>query len=406
MYPRWIERRVREELSDTRVVLLAGPRQAGKTTLAKKVAEEHATFLTLDDRTVLSAAKDDPVGFVRGLDRATIEEIQRAPELMLAIKRSVDEDTRPGRFLLTGSANLMTVPRVADSLAGRMAVVDLLPLSVSEIRRHRSHFLEEAFRGNAPKPNDLVIGGDLVAEVVTGGYPEVRLRSTWNRRRDWCLDYVRAIVERDVRDIAQIDKVQQLPRLLRVLAHHSGQLVNYSGLGAPLGLTHVTTQKYAGLFEQLFLTRLLPPWSNNELKRLIKTPKIHFLDSGLLAALLDLSPQRLAGDRSAFGALLETFVLSEVLKISSWTGQRYSLSHYRDKEQNEVDIVIEDQDRKTVGLEVKASATVTAADFSGLRKLAESAGKRFILGLVLYDGDSVVPFGPNLFASPISALWN
>jgi predicted AAA+ superfamily ATPase len=252
----------------------------------------------------------------------------------------------------------------------------------------------------------LVIGGDLVTAVVTGGYPEVLLRSTWNRRRDWCLDYVRAIVERDVRDIAQIDKVQQLPRLLRVLAHHSGQLVNYSGLGAPLGLTHVTTQKYAGLFEQLFLTRLLPPWSNNELKRLIKTPKIHFLDSGLLAALLDLSPQRLAGDRSAFGALLETFVLSEVLKLSSWTGQRFSLSHYRDKERNEVDIVIEDQDRKTVGLEVKASATVATSDFNGLRKLAESAGKRFILGLVLYDGDSVVPFGPNLFATPISALWN
>jgi hypothetical protein len=406
MYPRWIERRVRAELSDTRVVLLAGPRQAGKTTLAKKVAEEHATFLTLDDPTVLSAAKDDPVGFVRGLDRATIDEVQRAPDLILAIKRSVDEDTRPGRFLLTGSANLLTLPLVADSLAGRMAIVDLLPLSVSEIRRHPSHFLEEAFRGHAPKPKDLVLGEALVTAVLTGGYPEVLLRSTWNRRRDWCLDYVRAIVERDVRDIAQIDKAQQLPRLLRVLAHHSGQLVNYSGLGAPLGLTHVTTQKYAGLFEQLFLTRLLPPWSNNELKRLIKTPKIHFLDSGLLAALRDLSPQRIADDRSAFGAVLETFVLSEVLKLSSWSGQRFSLSHYRDKEQNEVDIVIEDQERKIVGLEVKASATVVTADFNGLRKLAESAGKRFTLGLVLYDGDSVVPFGPNLFAAPISALWN
>jgi hypothetical protein len=406
MYPRWIEKRIRDELSDTRVVLLAGPRQAGKTTLAKKVAEERATFLTLDDPTVLSAAKGDPVGFVRGLDRATIDEIQRAPELILAIKRSVDEDPRPGRFLLTGSANLLTVPRVADSLAGRMAIVDLLPLSVSEIRRHQSHFLEEAFRGHASKPKDLVLGEDLVTAVLTGGYPEVLLRSAWNRRRDWCLDYVRAIAERDVRDIAEIDKAQQLPRLLRVLAHHSGQLVNYSGLGGPLGLNHVTTQKYAGLFEQLFLTRLLPPWSNNELKRLIKTPKIHFLDSGLLAALRDLSPQRLAEDRGAFGALLETFVLSEVLKLSSWTGQRFAFSHFRDKEQSEVDIVIEDQDRKTVGLEVKAGATVATSDFDGLRKLAEGAGKRFALGLVLYDGDAVVPFGPSLFAAPISSLWS
>jgi hypothetical protein len=406
MYPRWIEKRIRDELSDTRVVLLAGPRQAGKTTLAKKVAEQGAMFLTLDDSTVLSAAKIDPVGFIRGLDRATIDEIQRAPELILAIKRSVDEDPRPGRFLLTGSANLMTVPTVADSLAGRMAIVDLLPLSVSEIRRQASHFLTEIFRGIVPKPSNPIVGEDLITTVLTGGYPEVLLRSAWNRRRDWCLDYVRAIVERDVRDIAQIDKAQQLPRLLRVLAHHSGQLVNYSGLGAPLGLTHVTTQKYAGIFEQLFLTYLLPPWSSNELKRLIKTPKLHFLDSGLLAALRDLSPPRLAADRSAFGALLETFVLSEVLKLASWTGQRFSLSHYRDKEQNEVDIVIEDQERRTVGLEVKAGATVTAADFNGLRKLAEASGKRFASGLVLYDGDTVVPFGPNLSAAPISSLWS
>ena len=405
MYPRWIEERVRNEMSDTRVVLLSGPRQAGKTTLAKKVAEKGATFLTLDDPTTLSAAKNDPVAFVRGLDRATIDEIQRAPELILVIKRSVDEDTRPGRFLLTGSANLLTIPTVADSLAGRMAIVDLLPLSMSEIRRRPTRFLDEVFRGNAPMPSETIVGEDLVTAVLTGGYPEVLLRRTWNRRRDWCLNYARAIIERDVRDVAHIEKAQQLPRLLRVLAHHSGQLVNYSGLGAPLGLTHVTTQKYAGIFEQLFLTSLLQPWSRNELKRLIKSPKLHFLDSGLLAALMDLSPQRLAADRGAFGFLLETFVVSEVLKLASWTGLRYSMSHYRDKEQNEVDIVIEDQSQKTVGLEVKASATVSSADFGGLRKLAEAAGKHFALGLVLYDGDAVVPFGPNLFAAPISSLW-
>jgi len=387
-------------------VLLSGPRQAGKTTLAKQVAEHGATFLSLDDPTVLSAAKGDPVGFVRGLDRATIDEIQRAPELILAIKRSVDDDTRPGRFLLTGSANLLTVPTVADSLAGRMTIIDLLPLSVSEIKRQPSHFLAEVFRGRTPQPAALMVGEDLVSTVLAGGYPEVLVRTQWNRRRDWCLNYARAIVERDVRDIAQIEKAQQLPRLLRVLAHHSGQLVNYSGLGAPLGLTHVTTQKYAGLFEQLFLTYLLPPWSSNELKRLIKTPKLHFLDSGLLAALRDLSPQHLAANRGAFGALLETFVLSEVLKLAGWSGERFSLSHYRDKDQNEVDIVIENGERQIVGIEVKANATVTAADFNGLRKLAEASGKRFAAGLVLYDGDVVVPFGPSVFAAPISCLWS
>jgi predicted AAA+ superfamily ATPase len=212
-------------------------------------------------------------------------------------------------------------------------------------------------------------------------------------------------VERDVRDIAQIEKLQQLPRLLRVLAHHSGQLVNYSGLGAPLSLTHVTTQKYTGIFEQLFLTRVLPPWANNELKRLIKTPKLHFLDSGLLAALRELSPARLAADRGAFGALLETFIFSEVLKLASWTGQRFEFSHYRDKDQDEVDLVIENPEGKIAGLEVKASATVTASDFNGLRKLAGATGDRFVAGLVLYDGDVVIPFGEKLFAAPISSLW-
>lgn len=406
MFPRFIEPRVREHLSDTRVVLLTGPRQAGKTTLVKKVAETGAPFLTLDDPTVLEAAKRDPVAFIRGLDRATIDEIQRAPELILAIKRSVDEDRRPGRFLLTGSANLLTVPRVADSLAGRMSIIDLLPLSVSEIHDRTSRFLTDAFNGHVSNAIAPIIGDKLVSTVLAGGYPEALQRATWQRRRDWCLDYVRAIVERDVRDITQIEHLQRMPRLLRALAHHSGQLINYSQLGASLGLTHVTTQKYAGVLEQLFLTRLLPPWSTNELKRLIKTPKLHFLDSGLLAALRDLSPQRLAADRAAFGPLLETFVLSEVLKLSTWTGERFEFSHFRDKEQNEVDIVIENHERKIVGIEVKGAATVKSADFSGLRKLADASGARFALGVVLYDEKQVVPFGPKLFAAPISSLWS
>lgn len=406
MYPRFVEARLREHLTDTRVVLLSGPRQAGKTTLARKVAESGATFFTLDDPTVFEAAKRDPVSFIRGVDRATIDEIQRAPELILAIKRAVDEDGRPGRFLLTGSANLLTLPRVADSLAGRMSIVDLLPLSVAEIQRHTSTFLQQAFQGRVPTVSASIVGDKLMSLVLGGGYPEALERTTWRRRRDWCLDYVRAIVERDVRDIAHIEHLQQMPKLVRALAHHSGQLINYSQLGADLGLNHVTTQKYAGVVERLFLTRLLPPWATNELKRLIKTPKLHFIDSGLLAALRDLSPERLATDRGAWGPLLETFVLSEVLKLATWSEERFEFSHFRDKEQNEVDIVIEDHQRHVVGIEVKAAATVTASDFSGLRKLADAAGKRFVLGLVLYDETQVVPFGPKLFAAPISTLWS
>jgi len=406
MHPRYISDRIKLSLSDTRVVLLSGPRQSGKSTLAQQLADDGRPFFTLDDATTLTAVQHDPTGFIRSLDRAVIDEIQRAPELLLAIKQSVDADRRPGRFLLTGSANLMTLPRVADSLAGRMATIDLLPLSPAELRATPSTFLAQAFRGRAPKAGPAITGPDLVATVLTGGYPEALKRTSWARRQEWHLDYVRAIVQRDVRDLAEIDRLSQLPRLLRILAQHSGQLVNYSALGAPLGVTHPTMQKYTGLFEQLFLIRTLPPWFTNELKRLIKTPKLYFLDSGLLASLRGLTPARIAADRGPFGALLETFVLAETLKLASWSDDGpFEFFHFRDKEQNEVDVVIENADGQLIGLEVKAAASVNASDFGGLRKLAAAAGKRFVAGFVLYDHDTTVPFGDRLFAAPISSLW-
>jgi predicted AAA+ superfamily ATPase len=405
MYPRFIDHRAREALTDTRVVMIVGPRQSGKTTLAEGLAGGGMEFLTLDDATTLAAARDDPVGFVRGLDRAVIDEVQRAPELLLAIKRSVDADRRPGRFLLTGSANLMTLPRVADSLAGRMEVVRLLPLARCEVQGSPATFLDRAFRGEVPAVGTVVVGTDLVETVLAGGYPEALQRRSWPRRQGWYLDYVDAIVQRDVRDVAQIEQVHQMPRLLRVLAHHAGQLVNYSGLRAPLGMNHVTAQKYVGVFEQLFLVRTLPPWHASALKRLTKTPKLHFLDPGLLAALRDLSPDRLRFERTLLGVPLETFVYSELLKLASWAGDRLEFSHFRDKEKNEVDIVVEDRRGRVVGVEVKAAATVTRSDFGGLRKLADACGDRFVAGFVLYDHDTVVPFGDRLFAVPLSSLW-
>ena len=407
MYPRFAASQVEQALADTRVVLLSGPRQAGKTTLAQSLADEGRAYLTLDNATTLDAAAYDPTGFVRNLDRAVIDEIQRAPELLLAIKESVDTDPRPGRFLLTGSANLMTLPRVADSLAGRMETVRLLPLAQSEISAGApSTFLERAWRGEPPAIGRPLIGAKLVEAVLSGGYPEALARKTWGRRQDWYLDYAAAVLRRDVRDIASVDQLDRMPRLLSVLAEHSGRLINHTGAGAAIGLNHVTTQRYTAILEQLFLVRTLPPWHSNALKRLTKTPKLHFLDSGLLAALRGVTPERVARDRGAFGAILETFVFSELLKLAGWSTERLTFSHYRDKDQHEVDVVIEDRQGRVLGIEVKASATVTSGDFGGLRRLAEAVGDRFALGLVLYDHEKSVPFSDRLWAAPISGLWN
>ena len=405
MFPRFIEPRIRDALTDTRVVLLSGPRQSGKTTLGQKLANGGMAYMTLDNATVLAAARSDPVGFVRGLDRAVIDEVQRAPDLMLALKESVDNDPRPGRFLLTGSADLMALPRVADSLAGRMEMMRLFPLAQCELRSASARFLPTVFAGEMPDTASVVVGQDLVDAVLAGGYPEALTRRTWARRQDWYAGYIEAIVQRDVRDVAHVEQLQQMPRLLRSLGEHAGQLVNYSAIGAALGMNHVTTQKYVGVFERLFLVRTLPPWHSNQLKRLTKTPKLHFGDTGLLAALRGLTPDRVRADRTPFGALLETFVVAELLKFASWAGERFEFSHFRDKEWHEVDVVIEDRQGRTVGIEVKASATVGSSDFRGLRKLADACGERFVLGLVLYDHDRTVPFGPKLAAAPLSALW-
>lgn len=408
MFPRLVEARVREALGDTRVVLLAGPRQAGKTTLARGVAARGMVFLTLDDATTLAAARADPVGFIRGLDRAVVDEVQRAPEVLLAIKESVDSDPRPGRFLLTGSADLMTLPRVADSLAGRMEVVRLLPLAQAELRGlAMSPFVDTVFDGRLPATSEVTVGADLVRLVLAGGYPEAIARRSAARREDWLLAYAEAVVARDVRDVAEIEGLRQMPRLLRALAHNAGGLVNHSAVGAALGMNHVTAAKYAGVFEGLFLTRALPAWHGNALKRLVRTPKLHFLDSGLLAALRGTTLERVRSDRGQFGALLETFVISELLKLAGASGAgRVELAHYRDKDGAEVDAVLEDRAGRVVGIEVKASATVGASDFAGLRRLATACGpERFALGLVLHDTDRVVPFGEHLLAAPLSALW-
>jgi len=317
----------------------------------------------------------------------------------------VDADRSPGRFLLTGSANVLTLPQVSESLAGRMEVVELLPLARAEVAGTKPGFLDAVFDGRVPKARHISVGDDLMQAVLTGGYPEMLRRTDPRRRSAWVRDYVDALVQRDVRDIGGVHKVDELSRLLRVLAEQSGQLINFAQAGGQVGLDAKTTAKYVAVLEQVFLMRRVEPWFRNTLKRLVKTPKLHFLDSGLLAALQGVTASRLAGDRMRYGALLEAFVYGEVLKLAGWSENPLRIYHYRDKDQNEVDLVLERDDGAVAGIEVKASATVTGADFRGLNKLREARGKSFRSGVVLYDGDKTLPFGEQMVAAPVSCLW-
>ena len=404
-YPRWIEPRIAEAMADTPVVLLAGPRQAGKTTLVRQVAENGLHYLTLDDELTLMSAREDPVGMIRSLDRAVIDEIQRAPQLLLAIKKHVDEDRRSGRFLLTGSANLMTLPTVADSLAGRMETLLLLPLSQSEIEGQAANWLDSVFSGQIPKPGTLANGCDLVDRVLRGGYPEAIARPTARRRTAWARQYIDALIQRDVRDISGIEKLDLLPRFLRGLAQTAGQMCNYTQLGGQVGLDSKTVAKYIGIFEQMYLLRRVDVWARNRLNRVVKTPKLQFIDSGLLATLLDLTADSIQQDRTRFGHVLETFVFGELLKHTTTAEGDYRLMYYRDADKVEVDVIIENAAGQMVGVEIKAAATVRESDLRGLKKLSSLAGDSFKMGILLYDGDETMPLGDNIWAAPLATLW-
>lgn len=405
-YSRRIEPRIAEALEDTPVVLLAGPRQAGKTTLVKQIAARNGLrYLTLDDELTRLSARADPVGMIRSLDRAVIDEIQRAPQLLLAIKQSVDEDRRPGRFMLTGSANLMALPIAADSLAGRMETLSLLPLSQAEIEGHLPNWIDHVFSGQILKSDPTAVGHHLVDRVLRGGYPEMMSRASPRRRQTWARQYLDAIIQRDVRDVAGIEKLEQLPRFLSALAQTAGQMCNYTKLGGQVGLDGKTASRYIGIFEQMYLLKRVDVWARNRLNRLVKTPKLQFIDSGLLATLLGLNAEDVQRDRTQFGHVLETFVFGELLKQTTTSDGDYRLMYYRDADKYEVDVVIENAAGHLVGIEVKATATVKESDLRGLRRWAHLAGDQFKMGILLYDGHETMPLGDGIWAAPLSSLW-
>jgi predicted AAA+ superfamily ATPase len=317
----------------------------------------------------------------------------------------VDEDRRFGRFLLTGSANLMVLPKVTESLAGRMETVILLPLSQSEIHRETTNWLDNVFAGRIPEAAVPVVGDDMAEIVVKGGYPEALARQTPRRRTAWCRQYVDALIQRDVRDIADIEKQDQLPRFLRALSQMAGQLCNYTKLGGQVGLDSKTAAKYMGVLEHMFLTKRIEPWTDNRLSRVVKTPKLQFIDSGLLTTLAGFSAISSPGDRIRFGHFLESFVFGELLKHATTADSDYHIFYYRDHDKVEVDYVVENTAGFLAGVEVKAAATVKENDLKGIRRLAKAAGRKWLCGIILYDGDITLPLGKNIWAAPLSSLW-
>ena len=405
--PRLVELRLEEALGDSPVVLIHGSRQCGKTTLAQRVGKKRGyAYFSLDDDVARAAAEADPVGFVADLpSRAILDEVQRAPGLFTALKVAVDRDRTPGRFLLTGSANVLLVPKLADSLAGRMEILRLLPFAQCEVERRTPAFLGALFDAGFRPRRVERLGPRLAERIIAGGYPAALARATPRRRRAWYRGYIETMVQRDVRELARIASLDVLPRLLALAAGQTARLLNVSDLAGPFQLSRPTIRDYVTLLERIFLLEELPPWHTNRLSRLVKTPKLHLGDTGVAATLLGLDAGALYEDRVVLGQLLETFVFQELRRQASGHDAEVCFHHFRDKDGYEVDVVLERDGRHVAGVEVKAASTVTAADFRGLRKLAAASGRRFVAGVVLYDGETSASFGDGLYAVPIRALW-
>jgi predicted AAA+ superfamily ATPase len=406
---RQVTQSVLQALEFSPVTLVEGPRQAGKSVLVRDLvgADRPASYVTLDDLISLSSAREDSQGFVMGLpDPVVIDEVQRAPEIFLALKLSVDQDRRPGRFLLTGSANVLLLPQLSDSLAGRMRIITLWPLSQGEIDGLAGQFIGAVFAdGSLPHYQGESTRADIADRITRGGFPQAVALPVGPARDGWMRDYVTTLLERDVRELAAISDRVALPRLLKILAVRSGTLLNVSDLARATGIARATLDRYLALFVKTFAIQFVSPWAGDIARRPVRSPKVLFADSGLAAYLSGLDSARLLEDPDQLGSMLETFVGGELLKQLSALPDRFELMHYRDSRGTEVDWVLEDSRGRVVGIEVKATASPSSRDFNGLRAFAAAVGKRFHRGIVLHTGTTAAPMGDGMWALPVDALW-
>ena len=404
---RHLQSAVLAALADTRVVAVNGARQAGKSTLVHSVmkgwpAREERT---LDDGSTLAAAKADPNRFVRHSGLLAIDEVQRAPELMLAVKAAVDRERRPGQFLLTGSARILGLQSLPDALVGRMETLELWPFSQGELEARRERFIDAVFSDNPRFVTDgLTARDELTERLCRGGFPEATRRDEGRRARFFAA-YAHDLVDRDVSQLADIRRSDALHHLLKAMAWLSAQLLKVERLASAAGLPATSVERYLALFEEVFLIKRLPAWSNSATARSVQMRKILFVDTGLCVFLQGKTLKRLLKDDAAIGPLIENFVLAELARQLGWAETRATLSHFRTRDGIEVDGVLEADDGRIVGIEVKSAETVRNEDFAGLRHLAARVGDRFHHGLVFYAGASVLPFGPTLQAVPLNALW-
>jgi len=406
---RAITPRLLTALGDTPAVMLVGPRQAGKSTLVQSLAggPYPARYISLDDLRTLNAAHRDPVGLIDSADGPLIiDEIQRAPELLLPIKAAIDRDRRPGRFILTGSAQVMLLPKVSESLAGRVEVHTLWPFSQAEIEgvpgRIIELLLDESSRPSLAPANTRE---DLIERIVRGGFPEAVARED-DRREEWLASYLTVIVQRDLRDLANIERLAEVPAVLASLASRVRAPLNKTDVSSSVGIPRSTLDRYLTLLEHVFLIYRLPAWHSNRIKQITKAPKLLISDSALLTHLLRASRERLSDEHSLLGTVLECFVGMELAKQLSASRTRASLQHMRTATGAEVDFVLEGADGHLAGIEVKASATVRGEDFKHLTTMRDRIGNElFVRGVVLYTGGERLPFGERLEAWPLATLW-